>query len=61
MKKTYIAPELTVVKVETNRIICGSEQIETAQETTSQANNGEGITEADARRYSVWDDGGGDW
>lgn len=61
MKKTYIAPELTVVKVETNRIICASEQVNVAQETASQANNGEGITEADARRYSVWDDGGDDW
>ena len=60
MKKAYIAPELTVVKVEVAHLICES-TLETAQETTSQANNGEGITEADARRYSVWDDGGDDW
>lgn len=52
MKKTYIAPELTIVKVETNRIICASEQVNVAEETASQAN----VTEADARRYSVWDD-----
>ena len=61
MKKTYIAPELTVVHVETAQLICES-TLHMAKQNggTTSGNN---ITESDARedRKSIWDDDEEDW
>ena len=49
MKKTYIAPEMVLIVVETNNMVCTSL-------TKGGAASTNGITSADSRRGSFWDD-----